>query len=113
MDSFVRNGELGQALACCENTVFEINKYISAQAPWKLLGGNLDDKAQHEKVVYRTADALRIVALNLQPFMPAKSSTILDHLGVTKRYWAMTKRNSWEDKAKLRLIDFPLFPQIR
>lgn len=47
---------------------------------------NTDEEAQKEvkRVLYLTAESLRITSLLLQPFMPAKSSQALDLLGVEK-----------------------------
>ncbi|KAI9648132.1 methionyl-tRNA synthetase [Ciborinia camelliae] len=65
------------------DAVFETNKYLQAEAPWTLAKSE-DPEAKERLIsaVYHTAEAVRIVGILLQPFMPAKSSQILDMIGV-------------------------------
>ena len=49
-----------------------------------------DQKALALEVVFHCAEAIRIIGILLQPYMPAKSATLLDMLGVeiSKRTFA-------------------------
>jgi methionyl-tRNA synthetase len=55
------------------------NGYIDRQAPWTLAR---TDKARMGAVLRVLADAIRVVATVLQPFMPASMARMLDQLGV-------------------------------
>jgi methionyl-tRNA synthetase len=55
------------------------NGYIDRQAPWTLAR---TDKARMGAVLRVLADAIRVVATVLQPFMPGSMARMLDQLGV-------------------------------
>jgi len=55
------------------------NGYIDRQAPWALAK---TDKARMGAVLRVLADAIRVVATVLQPFMPGSMARMLDQLGV-------------------------------
>jgi methionyl-tRNA synthetase len=55
------------------------NGYIDRQAPWALAR---TDKARMGAVLRVLADAIRVVATVLQPFMPGSMARMLDQLGV-------------------------------
>lgn len=52
------------------------NEYINLQAPWKIK----DDDARRDTVLYVLAEAIRCIAIMLQPFIPASSTKMLDQL---------------------------------
>ncbi|KAL4910977.1 hypothetical protein BDW74DRAFT_142175 [Aspergillus multicolor] len=51
--------------------VSETNKYFHNAEPWK-------NPAEHQRVLFNTAESMRIVGILLQPFMPNKAKEILD-----------------------------------
>ena len=55
------------------------NAYIDHQAPWAL---RKTDPARMAAVLRVLADALRVIATVLQPFMPGSMASMLDQLGV-------------------------------
>lgn len=55
------------------------NAYIDAQAPWTL---KKTDPARMETVLYVLAEAIRCLALIVQPVIPAGASRILDQLAI-------------------------------
>ncbi|KAF9775006.1 hypothetical protein IL306_006929 [Fusarium sp. DS 682] len=61
----------------------ETNRYITDTEPWKIVNDS-DQKARRRLnwVIYRSAEALRIAGILLQPIMPSKASELLDGLGV-------------------------------
>ncbi|TGO13025.1 hypothetical protein BTUL_0078g00340 [Botrytis tulipae] len=73
----------GAALHVIMDTVYETNKYIQHEAPWSLAKSE-DPEAKERLVsaVYHSAEAIRIVGILLQPYMPAKASLLLDMIGV-------------------------------
>lgn len=56
------------------------NKYIDETAPW-VLAKNEEDKKRLGGVMYNLAEAIRIGAVYLEPFMPSTSESILQQLG--------------------------------
>lgn len=55
------------------------NLYIDAQAPWTL---KKTDMSRMNTVLYVLAEAIRNIALALQPFVPASSAKMLDQLAI-------------------------------
>ncbi|TGO27638.1 hypothetical protein BPAE_0039g00480 [Botrytis paeoniae] len=73
----------GAALHVIMDTVYETNKYIQHEAPWSLAKSE-DPEAKERLIsaVYHSAEAIRIVGILLQPYMPEKASLLLDMIGV-------------------------------
>lgn len=61
----------------------QTNKYIQHEAPWSLAKSE-DPEAKERLIsaVYHSAEAIRIVGILLQPYMPEKASLLLDMIGV-------------------------------
>ncbi|KAI9046532.1 hypothetical protein LZ554_009279 [Drepanopeziza brunnea f. sp. 'monogermtubi'] len=78
----------GAALQIIMDAVYKTNTYLQFQQPWDLvksLGNGLDDgsgEAQIDSTVYHCAEAIRIVGILLQPYMPTKAAQLLDMIGV-------------------------------
>ena len=70
---------LHEALEEVWKVVRAANAYIDRQAPWAL---RRTDPARMGVVLRVLADALRVVATVLQPFMPGSMARMLDQLGV-------------------------------
>jgi methionyl-tRNA synthetase len=75
----IERQEFHEALEEVWKVVRAANAYIDHQAPWAL---NRTDKPRMGTVLRVLADALRMIATLLQPFMPTSMSTMLDQLGV-------------------------------
>jgi methionyl-tRNA synthetase len=75
----LRDFALHQILADIWQVVAEANRYFAAEEPWIK---RKTDPARMDAVLYVTAEALRVVALLVQPFMPASMEKLLDLLGV-------------------------------
>jgi methionyl-tRNA synthetase len=75
----MRDFALHQALAEIWHVVAQANRYFAAEEPWVK---RKEDPARMSTILYVTAEALRIVAIFVQPFMPAKMSELLDLLAV-------------------------------
>lgn len=70
-------------------TLGETNRYFSAQAPWALRkSGTDEDLARMATVLYVTLEVVRIVAILVQPVMPAAAAKLLDLLGQQNRTFA-------------------------
>ena len=70
---------LGEALEEVWKVIRAGNAYIDRQAPWAL---RKSDPERMAAVLRVLADALRVVATVLQPFMPGSMARMLDQLGV-------------------------------
>ncbi|ODH45913.1 methionine-tRNA ligase [Paracoccidioides brasiliensis] len=76
-----------KALNSIMEIIIQTNKYFHQMKPWILAMSNV---VMLNSVIYSTAESLRIAGILLQPFMPQKSSELLDMLGVAR---AAEKRN--------------------
>lgn len=56
-----------------------VNAYLNAQAPWAL---RTSDPARADVVLYHAAEAVRRLALLVQPAMPASAAAMLDQLSI-------------------------------
>ena len=89
------------------------NKYIDETAPWILA----KDPAQAERlqaVMYNLAEALRIVAILIAPFVPVTAPKIYEQLGLGKPESFLLADAEWGKLAtgtKVQKGD-PLFPRI-
>lgn len=62
----------------------QTNKYFQNVAPWNITRNSAHPAVDHEvnRIIFLSAEAVRIAAILLQPFMPEKMRTALDMLGV-------------------------------
>jgi methionyl-tRNA synthetase len=60
--------------------IAKVNRYFTAQEPWKLAKS---DAARMQLVLYVTIETLRVAAILLQPVMPAAMAKLLDLLAVS------------------------------
>jgi len=82
-----------------------LNKYVEAQAPWKLAK---TDRQAANRVLYTAAEGLRIATMMLTPVMPEKTAEVLDILGAanTKPVWGRSVPGT------VLRVHQPLFPRI-
>ncbi|MBV8878814.1 MAG: methionine--tRNA ligase [Planctomycetaceae bacterium] len=73
--------ELHTALAEIWEAGKRANGYVEATAPWKL-AKQPEKKEELARVLYLGAEALRILAVLLSPFVPSTSKRILEQLGI-------------------------------
>ncbi|KAL2068705.1 hypothetical protein VTL71DRAFT_15043 [Oculimacula yallundae] len=78
----------GAALHIIMNAVYDTNRYLQEQEPWalaKLYNNGRKDKKIPVMInctIFHSAEAIRIVGILLQPYMPGKAAQLLDMLGV-------------------------------
>ena len=105
--------ELNQAIKDVWALIGRANKYIDETAPWILA----KDPAQAERlqaVMYNLAEALRIVAILIAPFVPVTAPKIYEQLGLGKPESFLLADGEWGKLAtgtKVQKGD-PLFPRI-
>lgn len=105
--------ELNQAIKDVWNLIGRANKYIDETAPWILA----KDPAQAERlqaVMYNLAEALRIIAILIAPFVPVTAPKIYEQLGLGKPESFFMADAVWGKLAtgiKVQKGE-PLFPRI-
>lgn len=105
--------ELNQAIKDVWALIGRANKYIDETAPWILA----KDPAQAERlqaVMYNLAEALRIIAILIAPFVPVTAPKIYEQLGLGKPESFLLADAEWGKLAtgtKVQKGD-PLFPRI-
>jgi methionyl-tRNA synthetase len=75
----MRDYALHQVLAEIWHVVAQANRYFAAEEPWVK---RKTDPARMATILYVTAEVLRVIAIFVQPFMPAKMGQLLDLLVV-------------------------------
>jgi methionyl-tRNA synthetase len=65
------------------------DQYLESQAPW-ILAKDPGKKKHLERVLYRAADALRLLAIAIYPFMPDTARSISDQLGLDFEFSSAT-----------------------
>ena len=105
--------ELNQAIKDVWNLIGRANKYIDETAPWILA----KDPAQAERlqaVMYNLAEALRIVAILIAPFVPVTAPKIYEQLGLGKHESFFMADAVWGKLATGTKVQKgePLFPRI-
>jgi methionyl-tRNA synthetase len=90
VDALFDRVELSAALEEIWQQVRRLNRYVEENAPWQL-AREADRQDQLERVLASLAEGLRLVTVALNPYMPAKTATLLDALGrpdVSEREYA-------------------------
>ena len=105
--------ELNQAIKDVWNLIGRANKYIDETAPWILA----KDPAQAERlqaIMYNLAEALRIVAILIAPFVPVTAPKIYEQLGLGKPESFFMADAVWGKLATSTKVQKgePLFPRI-
>jgi len=77
IDKFMENLEPHNAIAAIFGFIQDCNYYINDKAPWQIK----EDKKLN-KILYNLADALRIISILIQPFMPNASEKINKQLNL-------------------------------
>ncbi len=105
--------EIGAALGSIWEFVRRTNQYIEQSEPWRL--ARQPDQAEHLDTVLATAaEATRLLALYLQPYIPASSERILTQLGLApagEGEWSVA--GIWGSVGLEHVVAGPLlFPRI-
>ncbi|MBL7101069.1 MAG: methionine--tRNA ligase [Nanoarchaeota archaeon] len=77
IDNYMKKLETHNALNEIWKFIKECNKYINDKTPW-----NIKDKKKLGEVIYNLAEALRITAILIKPFIPNTSEEIAKQLGI-------------------------------
>jgi methionyl-tRNA synthetase len=103
--------ELSVALqAIWDVLVRGVNQYIVRREPWRL-AKKPEDRLLLETTLYRSADALRVIAALVDPVMPEAAERVRRMLGVQQEQWTDLRPNTLRAGTRLGAIE-PLFPRI-
>lgn len=105
--------ELNQAIKDVWNLIGRANKYIDETAPW-ILAKDLAQAERLQAVMYNLAEALRIVAILIAPFVPVTAPKIYEQLGLGKPESFFMADAVWGKMATGTKVQKgePLFPRI-
>jgi methionyl-tRNA synthetase len=105
--------EIGNALHGIWNFVRRTNQYLEQGEPWRL-ARQPGQEAQLNTVLYSAAEAMRLLAIYLAPFMPTASDRIMSQLGlgpVGEAAWV--REGAWGSILLTSVVPGPLlFPRI-
>jgi methionyl-tRNA synthetase len=105
--------EIGNALHSIWNFVRRTNQYLEQSKPWQL-ARQPEKETQLDTVLYSAAEAMRLLALFLAPFIPNAADRIMGQLGlgaVGASAWA--REGTWGSRPLSRVVTGPLlFPRI-
>ena len=70
----------------------QTNQYLQQNEPWNVIKlGTETGQAKVDRTIYYCSEAIRIVGILLQPYMPSKAAVLLDMMGVDE------SRRTFED----------------
>jgi methionyl-tRNA synthetase len=88
----------------------QVNKYIVEREPWTLAKDPKNTDVLNQ-TLYRSADALRVIAALVEPVMPDAAGRIRRMLGVGEETWATLKAGTLSPGTHLGAVE-ALFPRI-
>jgi methionyl-tRNA synthetase len=105
--------EIGNALHSIWNFVRRTNQYLEQSEPWRL-ARQPEKEAQLNTVLYSAAEAMRLLAIYLAPFIPNAANRIMSQLGlgpVSESAWV--REGTWGSVPLASVVPGPLlFPRI-
>ena len=113
VDRHVRAFSTQRALAALWELVAGANRYIEAQAPW-VLARDPEQRGALATVMGELLEAIRVIAVLLECFLPEASARMLESLGSPPHDGTLAERTRWgrlEPGARSVRID-ALFPRI-
>jgi methionyl-tRNA synthetase len=102
------------ALRAIWSLVSASNRYVDRRAPWVLAKAGESHAAVLDMVLYNLCEALRMIGIWTQPFLPEKSATLLECLQVNPndRHWANTETWGQLQGDVTVLSQLSLFPRV-
>jgi methionyl-tRNA synthetase len=89
--------------------VSRANRYVDATQPWTLAR---TDRARLEGVLHNVAEALRLIALELQPVMPGATARLLGQLGLPAEGAGERRWGGFPGPTRVDARPTPLFPKL-
>jgi methionyl-tRNA synthetase len=101
--------ELAQGIEAWLHAVFACNHYIDAQAPWTL---RKTDPDRMIAVLGTLVDAIRDLAIAIQPVVPGSAARLLDMLGTPADARGLSAIGDAGERARLAEAGFTLAPPV-
>ncbi|SDC55963.1 methionyl-tRNA synthetase [Pelagirhabdus alkalitolerans] len=114
VEQAMENMEFSIALSTIWQYISRTNKYIDETAPW-ILAKDESSKDRLGNVMAHLADALRRIAVLLQPFLTESPKAIFTQLGVTSeedKTWESLLKTDVIKKGTLVKKEAPIFPRL-
>jgi methionyl-tRNA synthetase len=100
-----------EGAAAAFNLVDATNEFLAEKAPWTL-ARDASQADVLEQVLFDAAEAVRIAAVMLTPFMPDSSGEILRRVGITGAGLRFDRDAAWRSEGERRLAQAPaLWPR--
>ncbi|WP_040197549.1 methionine--tRNA ligase [Candidatus Soleaferrea massiliensis] len=93
-ESYLDNLTFSNALTEIFKLVSRTNKYIDETAPW-VLGKDETRKARLAAVLYNLCEAIRIIGILIEPFMPATAPKIFEQIGAPESVTDWESAGQW------------------
>ena len=105
--------DIGGALSIIWGLVRRTNQYIERSEPWHL-ARQAGQESHLDTVLYTAAEATRVLAILLAPFIPSASNSILSQLGLAPvDHAAWVQQGTWGSGSFTKVNAGPLlFPRI-
>ena len=105
--------EIGNALSSIWNFVRRTNQYIEQSEPLRL-ARQTGQESRLDTVLYNAAEATRLLAIYLAPFLPSASNRIVEQLGAEPiERGAWLKQGTWGSGVFTHVtLGTVLFPRI-
>ncbi|NRA02611.1 MAG: methionine--tRNA ligase [Myxococcales bacterium] len=113
VDDAIEAFSLRDALIALWGLVSAANKYIDRQAPWKL-AREPAERERLQTVLYEILEALRVIAVLVEPFLPEAGPRILAALGAAPHEGTLSRDLAWGQLSpgSATRPGEPLFPRI-
>ncbi len=102
----MENLEVGAAITEIFELLKRSNKYIDETTPW-ILAKEENEKRKLKTVIYNLLEAIRVAAINLEPFLPETSKKIFEQLNNTNDENKYVDNNEYKTNEPV-----PLFQRI-
>lgn len=105
--------DIGNALNSIWNFVRKTNQYIEVREPWRV-AKRLEQQEELDTILHSIAEAMRLIAIYLAPFLPSTSNRILDQLSLEPvEHSAWVRKGTWGSQTLTHVSPGPLlFPRI-
>lgn len=104
--------DIGGSLNIIWHLVRRANQYLEQSEPWKL-AKQAEQQERLDTVLYSAAEAVRIIAILLTPYIPSSSGRILQQLGLVAAEAGAWDTSSWGSVPLTHVVPGPLlFPRI-
>lgn len=105
--------EIGNALGSIWNFVRKTNQYIEVREPWRV-AKRPEQQNELDTILYSIAEAMRLIAIYLAPFLPSTGNRILAQLSLEPvEHSAWVRKGTWGSQALTHVSPGPLlFPRI-